>query len=245
MDFARKYGRAPVAAAFCIFISVISTLAQGCHQSLDLLIDSSDAAVTLVPDGATSDARPPVSTRVPPDPCTADTDCEVYRGVCSTSKGICVECKVDGDCPPQRSTCEVASGQCVGCLGAQDCPQNGWTCDVQTRECARLCSFDGECQQSPFSLFPICSSSRQVCVMCETDADCSRFSFFAAALSGAALFCRAGQCAECAQDLPCPSSRPYCDSRFGICDECRTAGDCQTGQSCLPTFPAEFLRRCQ
>jgi Cys-rich repeat protein len=247
-----SFGRSPTGAGRLavtgIFACTINWLAAGCHQSLDLLVDSVDAAVTTpadagsdAPRDAAQDARPGAPPpRVPPDPCTADSDCASVSGVCATDKGICVECASDGQCSRQRQ-CDPATNQCVGCLSVNDCPSSGgWTCDSLTRECGLSCSSRADCFSPAFS---ICSESRHVCVMCETDGDCSQFSF----ISGFTLRCRMGTCGECVTDADCLApDRPYCDSRIGVCEECGTNAQCPNGASCVPSIPGtDFLRQCQ
>jgi hypothetical protein len=196
---------------------------------------ASDAALDAHPPGA-----PP---RVPPDPCTVDSDCAALGGVCATDKGICVECTSDGQCSRQR-LCDPDTNQCVGCRSASDCPQRGLICDSLTRECGLSCSSSTDCQSPAFAnLFSICSETRHICVMCEADADCSRFSF----LSGVSLRCRLGTCGECLTNDDCLApDRPYCDPRIGVCEECQTTGQCPPGMTCAPSFPnTDFLGQCQ
>ena len=249
MSFGRFRTAGDQVAVIGIFACTINWLAAGCHQSLDLLVDSVDAAVTTPADAAADaprdaapDAPPAPPPRVPPDPCTADSDCAAVSGVCATDKGICVECTSDAQCSRQRQ-CDLATNQCVGCLSSRECP-NGWTCDSLSRECGLSCSSGGDCVTNGFSLaFSICSETRHICVMCETDGDCSRFSF----LSGVSLRCRMGTCGECVTNDDClAQDRPYCNGRIGICEECQTTAECPPGTSCAPSFPGtDFLRQCQ
>lgn len=240
MTFRRPRAGAQRLATIGVFACAINGLASGCHKSLDLLVDKVDAAVTTPPDSGAGDAsdagRPALPSPVRPDSCVADPDCASVGGVCAVEKGICVECTSDDQCSGQRQ-CDERSNRCVGCVSADDC--RGRTCDALTQECAIACSSNDDCLVPAFS---ICSEARHVCVMCETDSDCSGFSLF----SPFPLQCRMGTCRECVIDEDCPTERPFCSSLIGICEECRTAAQCPLGSACVSRVPnIEIFRQCQ
>jgi hypothetical protein len=232
--FRRDQGSA-IGRVIGFFICGSAWLTPGCHGSLDLLVDRADAAVTVASKDGGSDAqgRP---ARIPPNPCTGDSDCTAVQGVCASDRHVCVECNSNSDCPPSRS-CDSVTNECIGCIDASNCP-SGWKCDTLTRECAMVCRDPSDCRTQ--WLFPICSQSRGVCTQCEENADCQ----FPLAV-GLSLSCRSGLCQECQSNDDCPTDRPHCDERSGIC-ECQKDEQCPAGSSCVSFFPnTQVFRRCQ
>lgn len=225
------------AAGRAIFLCIIGVLAPACHGSLDLLLDDRDAAVKVArPEAGTADSGPSMPSRVPPNPCSADSDCASVHGVCAVDKGICVECAGNGDCSRQRQ-CDTSTNTCVECLAPGDCP-SGWTCNSERGECALQCASRSDCPSLPPL---ICSPTRHICVECENDSDC-HFPL----TSALSLRCRLGICSECAIDADCPTERKYCDARSGFCEACRSSDDCSAGKTCTSPFPGtDFLKQCQ
>lgn len=175
--------------------------------------------------------------------------------LCLDPAGTCVQCLVTADCAgtPAAPLCDTATNQCVGCLLNSDCAGDpiNTICDATeaTPKCVQ-CLSDLDCGGNT----PICNEVVDLCVECNTGADCDDANdctidtCIANACSNASVtdgtgcddgvFCNGadscvgGACSMHDNVNPCPGNNPVCDSVLDMCRGCMSNPECDDGNSC-------------
>jgi Cys-rich repeat protein len=95
------------------------------------------------------------------------------------------------------------SHRCVQCVASGNCMGMGQVCDSLTHRCAAGCMGDMSCSGRT----PYCSTTRMVCVQCNTDDNCAM-----------------------------NMTNKHCLAADGICVQCNADADCTNGGTCNTTF---------
>lgn len=183
--------------------------------------------------------RPVCDTKTNTCGCGKNTDCRTasnaVRGVCDTSKKICLGCKGDTDC--RRGFICNKSNVCIaGCRTDNECVR-GTVCNTNTNKCTQ-CNTNKDCSAPT----PACDKFGR-CVGCLTDKDCAAGN----KCDATSLTCyKPGskeQCQSCSQNSDCRTGYNCTTARFNsgrsekVCTKkCNQDSDCPQGMSCGSFF---------
>jgi len=131
--------------------------------------------------------------------CVNDVDCNGTQ-VCSTARGVCVDCISDVNCPANLPVCDSSNNQCVGCLSNAGCPINKPHCDSASKQCVQ-CTGSSDCGGGT----PLCNTITKTCVGCISPGDCPM----------GAPICAPGNntCVQCLTNSQC-TAPATCNSGF-------------------------------
>ena len=121
---------------------------------------------------------------------------------------------------------DTSTGSCVQCTSDAHCTANpnawGTKCNKTAGYCT--CSSSSDCTKKTSG--KVCHSSAQVC-SCAKDTDCQTGYKCIESIGSGIKVCRI----PCKNDSYCTGNKsyPYCDTKTGLCAECKTSANCTSG----------------
>tara|TARA_Y100000310_G_C20688293_1_gene820535 strand:+ start:638 stop:1432 length:795 start_codon:yes stop_codon:yes gene_type:complete len=157
--------------------------------------------------------------------CEDDTDCVgTNTPFCHETRGFCVECKTSKPhCRFAKPICDVDEGICKLCNTDQECEDKNPRykyCNYNIGDCVRCISQDSK--RNNCGVLPVCSTSGNECVECNTPFDCIE-----------SRFCVSNTCMDCINDNDCSTleERNVCVS--SKCYDCTDDSHCSFSYKCV------------